>query len=384
MKKILTFMISAVMAFNLCSTVCWADNVNTVTVSTADELLSAIKSNTKIILNPGKYELISPSQTSDSGYTYFTDERNFFIKDISNLEICGNGQAELTVNVGYIPVMDIYDSNNIILSGLTMGHDVPQFACEGMGNVIDMLGNKNIQINNCDLYGCGVLGFEIFNENKNITVTDSTIRDCMMGIASVGSNCDITFNTCSFLRNAYDSKCAQTYAAFSGSDTAKLIFNGCNFIDNHNTQFSSGCDVTVNGGEYSNNAWDKEEIKVMIKHIYPDGDEESNTVAFQDQQPVIIDGRTLVPVRDVLESLDFNVEWNEKDKKVIVSKDKNTVTVPLNSKTIYKNSQSVSVDVPAQIINDRTMLPIRAIAEAFDLKVDWDDKTKSVIITYKR
>jgi len=45
-----------------------------------------------------------------------------------------------------------------------------------------------------------------------------------------------------------------------------------------------------------------------------------------------------------------------------------------------KNSSNVKLDVPAQIIGDRTMVPVRAVAEAFGVKVDWDDSTKTVLI----
>ena len=47
---------------------------------------------------------------------------------------------------------------------------------------------------------------------------------------------------------------------------------------------------------------------------------------------------------------------------------------------LITDNETVFLDVPPSIINDRTCLPIRAVAEAFGAKVDWDDKTKTVII----
>ena len=48
---------------------------------------------------------------------------------------------------------------------------------------------------------------------------------------------------------------------------------------------------------------------------------------------------------------------------------------------MYKNGKAVTLDVPAQLINDRTLVPARAVAEAFGCDVDWDDTTKTITIT---
>mgnify|MGYP000246646339 CR=1 FL=1 len=48
---------------------------------------------------------------------------------------------------------------------------------------------------------------------------------------------------------------------------------------------------------------------------------------------------------------------------------------------MYKNGKAVTLDVPAQLINDRTLVPVRAIAEAFGCNVDWNSNTQTVTIT---
>ncbi len=58
-----------------------------------------------------------------------------------------------------------------------------------------------------------------------------------------------------------------------------------------------------------------------------------------------------------------------------------TLNMRIDETTYYVNNQPFTLDVPAQIINDRTMVPARACAEAFGCKVDWDQETKTVIIT---
>lgn len=105
-----------------------------------------------------------------------------------------------------------------------------------------------------------------------------------------------------------------------------------------------------------------------------------NFVTF-DQSPIIINGCTLVPVRAIFEALGTTVEWDE-DTQTVTSKRGNvTITLTIGSNIMYKNGTPITLDVPAQIVSDRTLVPVRAIAEAFDCNVDWNDNTQTVIIT---
>ena len=99
-----------------------------------------------------------------------------------------------------------------------------------------------------------------------------------------------------------------------------------------------------------------------------------------DQNPVIVDGRTLVPLRKIFEALGASVDWNDSTRTVTSSLGGTTISLTIGSDTMKKNSSSVKLDVPAQIIGDRTMVPVRAVAEAFGVNVGWDDGTKTVII----
>ena len=124
-------------------------------------------------------------------------------------------------------------------------------------------------------------------------------------------------------------------------------------------------------------------------------------VNFPDQAPVIVDGRILVPVRGVFEDLGFYVNWNENTKMVIlrrivsISVDSSDMPVRFteevfitigsdvfqyDSTQIYTPQNHV-LDVPAQIINGRTMLPIRAVIESVGYSVEWDSDTQTVLIT---
>ncbi len=92
-----------------------------------------------------------------------------------------------------------------------------------------------------------------------------------------------------------------------------------------------------------------------------------------DQAPVIIDDRTLVPMRAIFQALGSEVSWYEPTKTVTSTKDGDTFVLVIGQTGLYKNGQLVyTMDVPARIMNGRTMVPVRAIAEAFDAEVGWD------------
>ena len=104
-------------------------------------------------------------------------------------------------------------------------------------------------------------------------------------------------------------------------------------------------------------------------------------VNFTDQQPALIDGRTLVPVRGVFEALDFEVGWNPEARQVTLSRANDTIVITIDSATFTANGIGHTLDVPAQIIGGSTMLPIRAVLEAVGYELDWDGVTQTVIIS---
>lgn len=105
------------------------------------------------------------------------------------------------------------------------------------------------------------------------------------------------------------------------------------------------------------------------------------TIEFTDQEPVIINNRTLIPVRDVLEAMGAEVDWLAEERAVVAMREMNSVVIRIDDSNIIANGEPSAIDVPAQIINSRTMLPARAVVEALGGTVDWDDSAQKVIIT---
>ncbi|MBO5409393.1 MAG: hypothetical protein J6A61_08380 [Clostridia bacterium] len=101
-----------------------------------------------------------------------------------------------------------------------------------------------------------------------------------------------------------------------------------------------------------------------------------------DVAPEIIDGRTLVPVRIITENLGANVEWFGDRREVSVSKDGVSILMGINYPNVIVNGEYETIDVAPQIINNRTMVPIRFLAEKFNLNVAWDEVNRSVYLTH--
>ncbi len=97
--------------------------------------------------------------------------------------------------------------------------------------------------------------------------------------------------------------------------------------------------------------------------------------------PVIIDDRTLLPIRAVIEEIGGAVDWNGDTREVTLTYNDNTIRLVIDSTTAYLNNVANTLDIAPTIIKDRTMLPIRFIAESFDFDVDWDGTTQTVTIT---
>ncbi len=107
---------------------------------------------------------------------------------------------------------------------------------------------------------------------------------------------------------------------------------------------------------------------------------DNQTVEF-DQPPVIVDGTTLVPVRAVFEKAGATVSWEQETQTATLVKDSYTVTIKLNDTVLYKNGEAVTLAKPAQIMNDRVLIPVRAIGEAMDFDINWDGFHSQVVVS---
>jgi len=104
-------------------------------------------------------------------------------------------------------------------------------------------------------------------------------------------------------------------------------------------------------------------------------------VIFDNQQPAIVEGRTLVPVRGVFEVLGFEVGFDSSTQRVTLESENYVVILTIGSAVFTTNGISHNLDVPARIIGGSTMLPIRAVLESVGYDVDWNGEYRIVMIS---
>ena len=106
---------------------------------------------------------------------------------------------------------------------------------------------------------------------------------------------------------------------------------------------------------------------------------DGTAVDFPDQTPIIQNDRTLVPIRFIAESLGYDVEWDSIENAAII--DDGRVKLWIGTDKAELDGELVTLDTSSILVNDRTMVPLRAVAETLDCTVDWLAKTKTVQIT---
>ena len=181
--------------------------VTEVTVSTVDELLEAIAPETVITLKAGEYDLSKASTygTEQHGdYWRWQDAYDGYelvIEGLGYLTIQGEGMDKVTITAvpRYATVLNFNTCNNITLKGFTAGHtEAPAFCA---GNVLGFDNCRETTIDECGMFGCGVLGISAQN-CTDMTVTDSVIYDCSYGAVYLYGTRNVLFDGCTIRDHA--------------------------------------------------------------------------------------------------------------------------------------------------------------------------------------
>ena len=107
----------------------------------------------------------------------------------------------------------------------------------------------------------------------------------------------------------------------------------------------------------------------------------SESVNFDGQQPISQGGRVLVPLRGVLEKLGAYVQYDAAARTVTALKGDLNISLPIGGREATVNKRSVSLDVPAQVVNGSTLVPLRFVAESLGANVDYNAAANTVAIT---
>lgn len=226
MKKLL--LLTALLASFTC---CWAAKQKTVKVKTSAELLRAIKSDTRIIVEKNLYDLTYQlenlngyeSDDIDQSGAYFTEEfdgPSLVVCNVNNVTIEGMApDTHIHVIPRYADVIKFVSCNGITLKNLKLGHAV---GSECSGNVLTLVEVTDMNIDNCKLYGCGVIGIDAL-DSKDIRVNDSEIYECSINSLLLNNVENLTFSNCTIYDNG---------GQIEVFNSQGIVFNNCSFHDN--------------------------------------------------------------------------------------------------------------------------------------------------------
>ena len=136
-------------------------------------------------------------------------------------------------------------------------------------------------------------------------------------------------------------------------------------------------DAEANGGETSHVI----SISIGYENFFFDGEMRS----FDDNgtAPIIINDRTMIPIRAVVEAMGCEVGWDKDEKRVDVSRDEDVLSLYIGQGQMKTaNGDEIALDSPPVIVNNRTLLPIRAVVEYFGGEVKWNANTRTIQILW--
>ncbi len=170
-------------------------------VSNVDELLAAIGSDTAIVLEEGDYLLSDASDYGGYGSVNYYWQRDYdgfslVITGVKNLSIQGQGRdkTRILTEPRYSCVLSVVNSEAVTLSELTAGHTQEPGSCSG--NVLNLEGSRDLELRDCGLFGCGVLGIHA-SSCRGLRVADTEMYECSAGGAQLEACEDVSFTGCS-------------------------------------------------------------------------------------------------------------------------------------------------------------------------------------------
>ena len=99
-----------------------------------------------------------------------------------------------------------------------------------------------------------------------------------------------------------------------------------------------------------------------------------------DVPPMLMNDRTLVPFRAIFEALGCDVQWDNDNQTAIGIRNGKTIMLPIGDSMARIDNEGKFMDQPAIVVNDRTMVPLRFVSEALGANVEWIDETQTVVI----
>ena len=294
----------------------------------------------------------NPMQTVDDGI-----DRNLYI---NGGVTCINAQG------------DGVDSNaNIIMTGGEIYIDGPTNGGNGAidGNKFDVSGGTVIAVGSSGMamgvsqgsVQCGIL----VNTNQ---ITSGTLIELKDGNDIIMSYTPAK-NISSIVYSSDKLKEGGEYTLYAGGEEIETISMTSAQVTVGNRGFGGGMGKGGMRGQMNDNR-NPDRVRVTL----------NGRELVLDAEPVIADDTTLIPLRNVLEELGLTVDWNGESQTVTAVKDDVNLSLKIGSTKAVVNGKDVTLLTAPIISNDRTLVPIRFIAESMGLNVDWNGDTRTVII----
>ncbi len=314
-----------------------------------------------------------------------------------------SGTHELYINGGTIYISaqgDGIDSNgDIYIAGGTITVDGPTNGGDGALDAGD--GGYGIYVSGGTLIAAGAVGMV---ENPSNDSEQPSVSISFSSTIAAGSQIQIVDSNGSTLMDYTPSKTVQS-VIFSSPDLASgesytVYVDGSEeesfTIDGGLTSVGSASSGGMGGGSMGGGGRGNgggmggghNQANADTMSFDPNGGNDSGIkvklngkeISF-DQSPQIIDSRTMVPLRAIFEALGMTVDWDEQTYTVTAVSADCTIVIVVGSNTATVNGQSYELDAAATIVGGSTLVPVRFIAESLGMTVDWDEDSQTVSIT---
>ena len=98
-------------------------------------------------------------------------------------------------------------------------------------------------------------------------------------------------------------------------------------------------------------------------------------------RPIIEDNRTLMPIRALIESCGGTVDWFEDEKKISIKFRKKDISLWIDQQKVLLNNRQLEMEVAPQLIDGRTFIPLRFVLEYFGMNIDWNENERKITIS---
>ncbi len=162
-----------------------------------------------------------------------------------------------------------------------------------------------------------------------------------------------------------------------GTGTNSLFFMGR--MDDMRIYDRALSDAEIKG--LFNAPWHKIVLKMKSPYMTVDGVEKEIDPG-KGTTPVSLNGRTMVPIRAIIEAMGGNLVWTANEQRLDISLKSKTMKLWVNKTTADLDGRQLKMDVPPKIINGRTMVPLRFVSENLGSPVTWNPNTQQLTILY--